>query len=70
MDASGVETVDEQTMLTENGEVLVWRVQQFVDLGFAAGDAWKLAESSADLGQARLLAQGCCPLDVALRILL
>ncbi len=49
--------------------VLMWRREQFGQLGFCQIDAHLLAESSADLGQARRLCRAGCPLDLAFRIL-
>jgi hypothetical protein len=48
----------------------LWRIDQFEQLGFSAAEASDLAESDADLGQARhLLATGCSS-TLALQILL
>jgi hypothetical protein len=42
--------------------LLLWRVLQFQELGFDLRDAIELADSAADLGQARrLVAVGCPP---------
>jgi len=42
--------------------LLLWRVLQFQELGFDLRDAVELADSAADLGQARrLVATGCPP---------
>jgi hypothetical protein len=49
--------------------VLLWRKEQFTELGFDSTDARLLAESSADLGDARRLRRAGCPLDLAFRIL-
>jgi hypothetical protein len=49
---------------------LLWRIDQFEQLGFSEAEASDLAESDADLGQARhLLATGCSS-TLALQILL
>jgi hypothetical protein len=53
----------------EEASVLRWRRDQFGWLGFDPVDSRLLAESSADLGQARRLCASGCPLDVAYRIL-
>jgi hypothetical protein len=53
----------------ESQIVLMWRREQFGQLGFDSIDARLLAESSADLGQARRLRRAGCPLDLAFRIL-
>jgi hypothetical protein len=50
--------------------VLLWRREQFSRLGFDTFDARLLAESPADLGDARRLCASGCPLDLAFRILL
>jgi len=48
----------------------LWRIDQFKELGFSEAEASDLAESDADLGQARhLLATGCSS-TLALQILL
>jgi len=53
----------------EEASVLRWRREQFGRLGFDPVDSRLLAESPADLGQARRLCVSGCPLDVAYRIL-
>jgi hypothetical protein len=62
---------DELDAITEDQRrVLVWRVLQFVELGFNSDVSITLAYAGADLGCAReLLAKGC-PLRTAARILL
>jgi len=51
-------------------ERFLWRIDQFKALGFSEAEASDLAESDADLGQARhLLATGCSS-TLALEILL
>jgi hypothetical protein len=51
-------------------ERFLWRIDQFEQLGFSEIEASDLAESDADLGQARhLRATGCSP-TLALQILL
>jgi len=50
--------------------VLLWRREQFGRLGFDTFDARLLAESPADLGDARRLCEAGCPLDLAFRILI
>jgi hypothetical protein len=53
----------------EEGEVFLWRQDQFRELGFDCLEAAELAVSDADLSQARyLLGSGCAP-ELALRIL-
>jgi len=51
-------------------DVFRWRLEQFLELGFSPEEAAVLAESEADLGQARTVLGGGCTLAVALRILL
>ncbi|MGB2953647.1 MAG: hypothetical protein WBB74_09705 [Gaiellaceae bacterium] len=49
---------------------VLWRIDQFEQLGFSEAEASDLAKSDADLGQARhLLATGCSS-TLALQILL
>ena len=51
-------------------ERFLWRIDQFERLGFNVAEAFDLADSDADLGQARhLLATGCSS-TLALQILL
>jgi hypothetical protein len=51
-------------------ERFLWRIDQFERLGFNEAEASDLADSDADLGQARhLLATGCSS-TLALQILL
>ena len=54
---------------TEEHIVLRWRREEFSRLGFDPVDARLLAESPADLGQARSICGAGCPLHVAYRIL-
>jgi hypothetical protein len=44
--------------------LLLWRVLQFQELGFDLRDAIELADSAADLGQARRLAATGCPREL------
>jgi urease accessory protein UreE len=49
----------------------IWRLDQFVDLGFDLARAALMADDSRiDLGQARRLVASGCPLETASRILL
>ena len=41
--------------------LLLWRVRQFQELGLALHEAIELADSAADLGQARRLVATGCP---------
>jgi hypothetical protein len=54
---------------SEEHMVLRWRHEQFERLGFDPIESGLLAESPADLGQARRVCAAGCPLDVAFRIL-
>jgi hypothetical protein len=44
--------------------LLLWRVLQFQELGFDLRDAIELADSAADLGQARRLVAVGCPREL------
>ena len=59
-----LEAVDTEELL-----VLRWRLEQFERLGFDPVESRLLAESPADLGQARRVRAAGCPLDVAFSIL-
>jgi hypothetical protein len=50
-------------------EVYLWRAEQFRELGFSPPQAAELADSDADLGQARYLRRSGCAAELALRIL-
>jgi hypothetical protein len=54
---------------SEEHMVLTWRREQFGRLGFDPVDSRLLAESPADLGQARRVCAAGCPLDLAFCIL-
>jgi hypothetical protein len=54
---------------SEEDIVLRWRREQFERLGFDLVNSRLLAESPADLGQARRVCAAGCSLDVAFRIL-
>jgi hypothetical protein len=60
---------DEPALDFENGEVRHWRHEQFVLLGFSSAEALLLADSEADLGQARYLVECGCTLTLVLQIL-
>jgi hypothetical protein len=45
--------------------LLLWRVLQFQELGLELHEAIQLADSAADLGQARRLVAAGCPPDLA-----
>jgi len=51
-------------------DVFRWRLEQFLELGFSTEQAAALAESEAELAQARTVLGGGCTPAVALRILL
>jgi hypothetical protein len=55
---------------TADREHFLWRIDQFEQLGFSEAEASQLAESDADLGQARHLLATGCSLTLALQILL
>ena len=55
---------------TADREHFLWRIDQFEQLGFSEAEAPQLAESDADLGQARHLLATGCSLTLALQILL
>jgi hypothetical protein len=55
---------------TADREHFLWRIDQFEQLGFSEAEASQLAESDADLGQARHLLATGCSLTLALKILL
>ena len=62
---------DELDAITEDQRsVLVWRVLQFVELGFTNDVSITLAYAGADIGCARDLVARGCPLRTAARILL
>ena len=61
---------DKPALEIETGEVRRWRHEQFVRLGFSDQHALRLADSDADLGQARYLVECGCTLTLLLRILL
>ncbi len=56
-------------LASELEAVLLWRREQFGQLGFDQVDSQLLADSSADLGQARRLRRAGCPIDLAFSIL-
>jgi hypothetical protein len=59
-----------EALESEDQAVRLWRQEQFGQLGFDPADARLLAESPADLGEARRLRRAGCPLELAFRILL
>ena len=63
-------TVETAELREEERDIVLWRVDQFQRLGYLEEEAWRLALSEADLGQARRLGRSGCPLPTALRILL
>ena len=54
----------------EERQILLWRLEQFRELGFEYEAAVALAEAPADVGQARRLIAAGCTVDIASRILL
>jgi hypothetical protein len=65
--ATAVRVVDQPG---DERDIILWRVDQFRQLGFGDDDVWTLALSQADLGEARRLGHAGCPTELALRILL
>ncbi len=61
---------DEPALAIEHAQVRRWRHEQFVLLGFSDAQALLLADSEADLGQARYLLDCGCNFTLALQILL
>jgi hypothetical protein len=59
-----------EVMESEEYAVRLWRRDQFVRLGFDPNDSLQLADSPADLGQARCLRGAGCPVDLAFSILI
>ena len=51
-------------------DVFRWRLEQFLELRFSTEEAAELAESEAELAQARTVLGGGCTFTVARRILL
>ncbi len=51
-------------------EIAVWRFEEFTRMGFMFSDARKLAQSKADVHQARDMISNGCSHELALRILL
>ena len=54
----------------EDRQILLWRLEQFRELGFDYESSVVLAEAPADVGQARRLIAAGCSVEVASRILL
>ena len=54
----------------ESGRVALWRLDQFLSLGFGDDDAWRLTISGADLQLVRSLIAAHCPPELAVRIVL
>jgi hypothetical protein len=54
----------------DDRDIILWRVDQFRRLGFADDEAWALALSYADLGDARRLGRNGCPPALAFQILI
>jgi hypothetical protein len=60
---------DEPALAIELAQVRRWRHEQFVLLGFSEAQAQQLADSEADLGQARYLVDRGCSFTLAVQIL-
>jgi hypothetical protein len=54
----------------EQRRVLVWRVAQFIELGFGDNESVAMAYSAIDLACARTLVARGCPPETAARVLL
>jgi hypothetical protein len=67
--ASGATALRVVDLPDEDRDIVLWRVDQFRRLGFENDEAWALALSEADLGQARNLGRSGCPADLAFQIL-
>lgn len=67
--ASGAIAISMVELQDEDRDIVLWRVDQFRRLGFGDDEAWELALSDADLGQARGLGRSGCPIDLAFAIL-
>ena len=63
-------TPSDPALAPAEDEVVLWRYEQFRELGFSDPDATQLAISRADLGQARYVLGSGCPPKLALQILL
>jgi hypothetical protein len=68
--AHGATAIRVVELADEDRDIVLWRVDQFHRLGYEDDEAWALALSDADLGQARRLGRASCPTEIALRILL
>jgi hypothetical protein len=64
--ATAVRVVEESG---DERDIILWRVDQFRQLGFGDDEVWTLALSQADLGEARNLGRAGCPTELAFRIL-
>jgi hypothetical protein len=67
--AFGATAISAVELADEDRDIVLWRVDQFRRLGFGDDQAWELAMSDADLGQARSLGTTGCPTELAFRIL-
>jgi hypothetical protein len=54
----------------QEADVARWRLEQYEQLGFDGLEAQVLADSEADLNQARSLLKASCSHELAIRILL
>jgi hypothetical protein len=69
--STGATAVRVVEQVGDERDIILWRVDQFRQLGFGDDEVWTLALSpDADLGEARRLGSSGCPIELALRILL
>jgi hypothetical protein len=70
-EAEGIQAQVESDQSEQLRQTRVWRLDQFVDLGFDAASAALMADDSqVDLAEARRLIALGCPLETAARILI
>jgi hypothetical protein len=62
-------TVEAEDIALEAQQVRCWRREQFHELGFTLSEAYLLADTPVDLGDARRLIAAGCPRQTAARIL-
>jgi hypothetical protein len=67
--ALGAAAIPVVEMLDEERDIVLWRLDQFRRMGFGDDQAWALAFSEADLGQARQLCRDGCSVELAFSIL-
>jgi hypothetical protein len=67
--AFGATAIRVVELADEDRDIVLWRVDQFRQLGFGDDEVWELALSDADLGAARRLGSAGCPNELAFQIL-